>query len=80
LALVDDELAEAVVAGVLVCFGYDPGGGVGDAEVEDAALVAGCVEGLHEFGDGGCHVPPVHVEDVDVVGLELAEGFAEGDV
>lgn len=69
-----------MIAGVLVCFGDDPGGGVGDAEVEDFSLLAHGVEGLHEFGDGGGEVPPVEVEDVDVGGLEFAEGGGEGDV
>ena len=36
-ALVDGELAEAVFTGVGVAFDDDPGGGVGDAEVEDFA-------------------------------------------
>ena len=36
-ALVDDEGAEGVVAGVLVALGYDVGGDVGGAEVEDLA-------------------------------------------
>ena len=80
LALVEDEGAEAVVAGVLVGFGDDPGGGVGDGEVEDLALVADGVEGAHELGDAGGEVPPVDVEDVDVVGLQLLEAVAEGEV
>ena len=58
-----------MIAGVLVCFGDDPGGGVADAEVEDFALLDDGVEGLHEFGDGGCEVPPVDVEDVEVIGF-----------
>lgn len=61
-ALVDDELAQAVVAGVLVGLGDDPGWGVGDAEVEDLALVDEGVEGLHDFFDRGGEVPPVEVE------------------
>lgn len=38
LALVDDELAHAVVAGVLVGLGHDPGGGIADAWREVSAF------------------------------------------
>ena len=80
MALVDAELREAVVAGVLVCFADDPGGGVGDAKVQDFSGGDAMVEGLHEFGDGGAEVPPVDVEKVDVVRLEFFERGVEGDL
>ena len=79
-ALVDDELAQAVVAGVLVGFAHDPGGGVGDAEVEHFGLADDVVEALHELGDADGEVPPVHIENVQVVGLEFLQAVAEGDV
>ncbi len=79
-ALVDAELREGVVAGVLVCFGDDPSGGVADAEVEDFPRGDHVVEGLHEFGDGGGEVPPVDVEEVDVAGLEFPQAGLEGDL
>ena len=34
---------------VLIGGGDDPGGGVGDAEVEDAALLDEDMEGVHDF-------------------------------
>lgn len=77
-ALVDDELAEALLAGVFVGFGDDPGRGVADAEVEDFAGGDDVVERVHEFGDRGCEVPPVDVEDVDEVGLEFLQAGVEG--
>ena len=70
-ALVDDELAEAVIAGVFVCFADDPGWGVGDAEIENLAGTDDVVEGLHEFGDGDGEIPPVHVEHINVRCLQL---------
>jgi hypothetical protein len=60
--LVDYELAKAVVPCVLVCFGDNPGGGVGHAEI---IYFAGCdevVEGLHHFWDGAGEIPVVHIE------------------
>ena len=78
LALVDDELAETLLAGVFVRFGDDPGRGVADTEIEDFACGDDVVEGVHEFGDRGCEVPPMHVEYVDEVGLELLQARVEG--
>ena len=75
--MVDDELAQALLAGVFVCFGDDPGGGVADTEVEDFSGGDDVVEGVHEFGDGGGEVPPVDVEDVDEVGLQFLQAGVE---
>ena len=81
-ALVDDELAEPLLAGVFICFGDDPGGGVADTEIEDFAGGDDVVEGVHELGNRGCEIPPVHVEHIDEVGLQFlqarVEGVAEG--
>ena len=79
-ALIDDELAQSMIAGVLVGFAHHPGGRVGDAEVEHFALAHDIVEALHELGDADGEVPPVHVQDVQVVGLQLLQAVAEGDV
>lgn len=72
--LVDGELRQAVLTGVLIRFGHDPGRRVADAEVQNLARGDDAVQGLHQLGDGGGKVPPVDVEEVDVVGLELLEG------
>ncbi len=69
-----------MVTCVLVRFGDDPGGCVAHAEIENFALLDNCVEGLHEFGDGSCEVPPVDVEDVEVIGLQFAERGIERHV
>lgn len=34
---------------------------------------------MHDLFDGGGEVPPVNVEDVDVVCLEFAEAMLDGD-
>ena len=70
-ALVDAELRQAVVARVLVRLADDPGRGVADAEVEHFARCDDVVQRLHEFRDGGRGVPPVQVQHVDVVRLQL---------
>ena len=51
-----------MLAGVRVAFDDDPGGRVGNAEVEHLVVGDEVVEGLHYFGDAGCHVPVVDVE------------------
>ncbi len=79
VALVDAELGEAMVAGVLIRFADDPGWGIADAEVENFSSSDDVVEGLHEFGNRGGKVPPVDVEEVDVVCLEFLQTRFEGD-
>ena len=37
------------------------------------------MERLHEFGDGGGEVPPVDVEEIDVVCLEFLQASVQGD-
>ena len=66
-----------MVARVLVGLGDDPGWGVGDAEVEDFAGGDEVVEALHELLHRGGVVPPVHVQQVDVVGLQLGQAGRE---
>lgn len=56
------ELAQAVLTGIGVAFGDNPGGGIRYAKVEDFARGDKVVEGLHHFGDAGVHVPVVDVE------------------
>ena len=65
---------------VLVGFGYYVGGEIGGTEVEDFALAAEVVKAEHYFGDAGREVPPMHVEDVDVVCLEFLKGVADREV
>lgn len=79
MALVDAELGEAMVAGVLIRFADDPGWGIAHAEVENFPSSDDVVEGLHEFGNRGGKVPPVDVEEVDVVCLEFLQTRFEGD-
>ena len=79
-ALVDGELREALLTGVLVCLADDPGGGVADAEVEDFSRRDDVVERVHELGDRSGVVPPVDVEQVDVARLEFLEAGLERDV
>ena len=68
-----------MITGILVRLRHDPRRRVRDAEIEDLALVGGRVERLHDFGDRRRVVPPVDVEDVDVVGLELLQTGVQAD-
>src|SRR6266480_980916 len=49
--LVDAELPESMIAGVLIRFGNDPGGGVTDAEIQHFSLLDKIIETLHDFLD-----------------------------
>ena len=71
--MVDYEGGLAVVEGVGVGCGDDPGWGVRYPEVEDLALFDEDVKRVHDLADRGGVIPPVDVEDVDVVSLEFLE-------
>ncbi|MBZ0172836.1 MAG: hypothetical protein K8E66_10680, partial [Phycisphaerales bacterium] len=50
---------------------------IGQPEVADLAGADEVVDGAHEFVDGAVLIPEVRPEQVDVVGLEAAEGFID---
>ena len=59
--LVDDELAQAVVASILVSLADDPSWGVTDAKVDNFSLMYQIVEAKHDLGNTCCEVPPMEV-------------------
>ena len=69
-----------MVAGILVGLCYNPGWSIADPEVEDFALLDHGVQALHELRDRGCKVPPMHIEHVNVVRLQLVQRISERDV
>lgn len=78
-SLVHRERTEAVGPSVIVGLDDNPGRGVGDTEVENLARCDEVVESMHDFFHGGGEVPPVQVEEVDVVSLEFLETSLDGD-
>ena len=79
-SLVDGEDGLAVLPRISVASSDDPRRRIRDPEVEDLAGLDDRVQGVHDFGDGGRPVPPVEVEDVDVLGPQLLERVAEGEM
>ena len=69
-----------MVARVLIGLGHHPCRSVRDAEVEDLAGCDDVVEGLHQLGNGSRELPPVDVEQVDVVSLKLLERIGQRSV
>ena len=51
----------------------DPRGRVRHAEVQHLALHDERVQGVHHLLDARHVVPPVHVEDVDIIGTQFLE-------
>lgn len=47
-------------------------------EVENLSLDDECMQGIHDFLDGGTIIPPVHIENVDIGSAQLLEGFFYG--
>jgi hypothetical protein len=78
--LVDAELRLARSTSVSVGRRDDVSGCVADSQVQDFALLDDGVERVHDLLDAGGPVPPVQVQDVDPLGVELLERVAERDV
>ena len=79
-ALVDHEGRLAREARVQVSLGDYPRGRVRNAEVEDLAGRDEMVQAIHDFLDTAGVIPPMQVEDIDVVGSELLEGSMNGNM
>jgi hypothetical protein len=78
--LVDAELRLAGSTSVRVGRRHNVSGRIADAQVQDLALLDDGVERVHELLDAGGPVPPVDVQDVDPLGVELLERVAQRDV
>ena len=77
-ALVDHEGSLSTHASVVVSLRHNPRRGVGNSEVEDLALHDESVEAVHDLLDGASVVPPVDVEDVNVIRAQLSERVVDG--
>ena len=77
---IDGEGGLAVINGVLVGLRHNPSGHVGSTKVKNLASLDEVMQRVHHFLDGGLKVPPVDVEDVDVVSAETSERLCDGNV
>lgn len=69
-----------MISCILIASSDNVGGGVGDAQVQDLASADEVVEALHDLLARGRVLPPVQVQNVDVIGLELLERLLDGDL
>ena len=51
---------------------------IGTNQIQDDAPFDVAVKGVHHLVDGGVPIPPVEVEDVDVVSAEIFEAGLDG--
>jgi hypothetical protein len=79
-SLVDAELRLASSTSIGVGCGDDVRGCIADSQVQDLALLHNSIKGVHDLLNAGSPVPPVDVQDVDPVGLELLQRVAQRDV
>ena len=66
-ALVNHEWRLVGHLSISIGFCNNPRGHVGSTKIEDFALNNNVVESVHDFFDGTGVVPPVNIEDVDIV-------------
>lgn len=64
---------------VRVRLDHHPRGRIRHPEVQNLARRDESVKPVHDLLDAGGEVPPVHVEKIDVVGLQLPEAVVDGD-
>ena len=64
----------------LVCFADDPSRRVTDTQVQHFAALHHVVQALHQFWDRCRKVPPVDVEQIDVIRLQFLQASFQGNV
>ena len=69
-----------MVVCILICLGDYPGWGVRYAEVQNFVGRDEVVKAVHNFFDGGLVVPPMDVEDVNVVCAEFLEAGCHAEM
>src|SRR5690242_13306872 len=60
-----------------ICFADDPSRGVTNSKVQYLSAVDHSIEGLHQFWDRCCEVPPMNVQQVNVISLEFLQRCLE---
>jgi hypothetical protein len=74
--VLDDELSKTVRPGIFVGLSNDPSWSIGYTKVQDFSRPHNIVQGKHNLLDGRRVIPPVNVEDINVIGLQLEQrGF-----
>lgn len=71
MSLIHRELREAVEASIVVALHNNPCWGITNPEVDDFARHDKLMQTVHQLRDAGREVPPMEVEEVDVVSLQL---------
>jgi hypothetical protein len=79
-SLIDGEGTQAVSTSVVISLDHNPGRCIGDSEVQHFASINQGIESMHDFLDTCGKVPPVNVEEVNVIGAELLQRAIDRDV
>jgi hypothetical protein len=67
-------------ASVVVGLDYNPGGCVRDTKVEDLALSNQGIESMHDFLNTGSEVPPMNVQQINVIGTKFLQRTVDRDM
>jgi hypothetical protein len=67
-------------ASVVVGLDYNPGGCVRDTKVEDLALSNQGIETMHDFLNTGSEVPPMNVQQINVIGTKFLQRTVDRDM
>ena len=73
----DDKLSETMGPGILIRLSDDPSRSIRHTQVEDFTAPHQIVQGQHDLLNGGGVIPPVDIEEIDVIGLELDQRCLE---
>jgi hypothetical protein len=75
--VLDNKLSKTVGPSILVGLSNDPSRGIRYTKVQDLSGPHNIVQGEHNLLDGRRVIPPVDVEDINVIGLQLDQGGFE---
>ena len=74
--VLDDKLSKTVGPSIFVGLSNDPSRSIGYTKVQDLSRPDDIVQGEHNLLDGRRVIPPVDIEDINVIGLQLEQrGF-----
>jgi hypothetical protein len=75
--LLNDELSKTVRPSIFVGLSNDPSRSIRYTKVQDLSRPHNIVQGEHNLLDGRRVIPPVNIENINVIGLQLDQGGLE---
>jgi hypothetical protein len=76
--ILDNKLGQTVRPSILVGLSNDPSWSIRNTKVQDLSAPDQIVQGEHNLLDGCRIIPPMEIQNINVIGLQLDQGCFEG--